>query len=646
VTLDDDERGGSFDDRFADAFDPTGDRLLFGFASRSDDEWGDPEGDDFWVSHPLGAGATADYRFSSGDTLTLTFPDGRSLSVTELRVVPRSQDVHRIMGSLWIEPETGALVRAVYRLSDVFDAFRDLPDFEEEAEDGLKWVPGLLKPFTFELGIISVDYALWDFEIWLPRAMRMEGTATAGILKFPTTFDMSYRIESVVTENDLAAEEAGRNPVGVTEERHFETRAEAMAYLAQLASEGGTRYAASGASSGRRSRYIGPEDPSVLLDSPDLPPPVWEDAPGFTSEAELRTMFEGLADLDLPGPTRTAWAANWGLQRPDLIRYNRVEGPALGARLQARFGSPVGPLSGTLEPFLGIADLEPKARASLTRESLRHRLELGAYRTLATVERDGGHLEIGNSAMALLFGRDDGEYFMATGADFTWSPPSASMESFRVRLYGERHEAVRKETDFTLAHAFDGAWVFRDNVAALEQDEVGLEVLFRPWRGTDPLAPQVGMELYGQVADGSETGDFSRASLMLAGVIPFQVRGGHYRIALEGEGGRSWGSVPIQREWYLGSTGTLRGYPASIRHGRAFTRARAEVARGLPAASVALFSDAGWVGERPSGFHFDDVLYSVGVGASVLDGLIRLDVSRGLRAPRGTRVDFYLDAAF
>jgi hypothetical protein len=36
---------------------------------------------------------------------------------------------------------------------------------------------------------------------------------------------------------------------------------------------------------------------------------------------------------------------------------------------------------------------------------------------------------------------------------------------------------------------------------------------------------------------------------------------------------------------------------------------------------------------------------SAGVGASFLDGLFRLDLARALRAPRGWRVDFYMDGA-
>ena len=175
---------------------------------------------------------------------------------------------------------------------------------------------------------------------------------------------------------------------------------------------------------------------------------------------------------------------------------------------------------------------------------------------------------------------------------------------------------------------------------------MGGEFVLSPWWGTDPLAPQAGLELYGQVASGDEQGIYSRASVLLRGSVPFRLSGHSFRAGLEVEGGRGWGEIPIQREWYLGNVSTLRGYEPSTLHGASFARTRAELAWGLPAAALAVFSDAGWAGTRPREFHFDDSLFSVGIGMSVLDGLIRFDLSRGLRSPRDTRFDFYLDAPF
>ena len=110
-------------------FEPGGE-VLFGFPDQ-DDPAAEP-GDDYWLAHPLAEGADSLYRFRSGDTLTLSFPDGRRLRAIQLDVLAREADSHRISGSLWIDHESGALVRAVYRLSREFDAMRDIGELREE----------------------------------------------------------------------------------------------------------------------------------------------------------------------------------------------------------------------------------------------------------------------------------------------------------------------------------------------------------------------------------------------------------------------------------------------------------------------------------------------------------------------------------
>jgi hypothetical protein len=634
-------------------FDPAGDRLLFGMTRNEDLDEAEQDGD-FWFEHPLAPDATENYRFATGDTLVLSLPDGREVRAVELQALPRAADVHRISGSLWVEPETGALVRAVYRLADRFDAFRDIPDLQEEEEEDLKHVPGLFKPWTFDLSMVVVDYGLWDFRVWLPRSMRMEGVATAGILKAPMTMDVSYRVESVFTEDDLAKEEAGEDPLGLVAERRFKTRSEAMRYMASLLEEEeGVAFEPEGGwttRNGRRVQYLVPTDRSWLHESPHLPPPVWEDAPGFPTEEEIEGVQELLQDLPQASPARSFWAANWGLERPGLVRYNRVEGPAVGARLQLRTGSPFGPVSLELVPFLGLADLEPKATATAAWESLDRRTALSVYRRMASAPRRGDHLGLGNSLGALLFGRDDGEYFLATGAGLTLSPPSAERESWSVRLYAERHDPLSGKTDFNVVNAFDDGWRYRQNLAATPLDEAGVELTLSPWWGTDPLAPQYGAELYlqGAAARPSDGDDrtYGRASALLRAGIPFMAFGDRWRLSAGAEAGESWGNPPPQRHWFLGSASTLRGYGASTLRGEAFARGRVELARVFPVASVAVFSDAGWTGEGLDAFDSSEGLVSVGLGASVLDGLVRLDVARGLREPRQTRWDFYLDAAF
>ncbi|MDA0312692.1 MAG: hypothetical protein O2992_11320, partial [Gemmatimonadetes bacterium] len=436
---------------FDEPFDPTDDRLLFGLAN-NDDAAGDPEHDDFWFEHPLYLEFRGGYHFTSGDTLTLSLPDGRTVRAIELQVVPTVADVHRMSGSLWIEPETGALVRAVYRLSETFDAFRDIPDLKEEEDEDLKFIPGLLKPWTAEISLIAVNYGLWNFDVWLPRSMRAEGVISAGILSAPASIDVSYEMESVVTQSDL--EEPAGLDEGV-EEVHFETRREAMAYLAELAGGEAVSFEMEpgwSSNEGRRVRYLVPKDEGYLLKSPDLPPPVWEDAPGFASHAELEQLFDGLADLPQAPVAGMPHTFRWGLQRPDLMRYNRVEALSVGARGQIRPQTFLGPLSVTATARIGVADRVPNVRLDMTRETLRRKVTLSGFHELAALEEEARHLGLGNSMLAATIGRDDGDYYRRSGAWLEWTPPTAARRTFRARAFAEYHQPVQSKTDFALFH--------------------------------------------------------------------------------------------------------------------------------------------------------------------------------------------------
>jgi hypothetical protein len=62
-------------------------------------------------------------------------------------------------------------------------------------------------------------------------------------------------------------------------------------------------------------------------------------------------------------------------------------------------------------------------------------------------------------------------------------------------------------------------------------------------------------------------------------------------------------------------------------------------------AGIAVFGDAAWAGDR-SDFAVDDALVAAGIGASLMEGLLRVDLARALRQPVGWRLEIYLDAPF
>lgn len=332
-----------------------------------------------------------------------------------------------------------------------------------------------------------------------------------------------------------------------------------------------------------RAEIVLPENTAALLESPHTPPSFFEPGELLISEAELRDL--GRAVGLLPGALWQPGAGiRWALTDPRLVRYNRVEGLSMGVRLEA----PVGRVALDAAARLGWADLVPNADFALVRATTGSRQRLAGYYRLATVDDATRAFGIGNSLNALLLGRDDGDYFPGT--------PAASA------------------------------------------DQLGAALTLRGRRGLDPARPMLGADL---MLEGS-VGDYRFAKGALTGRALVPLPHG-LAVALEAAGGSALGDVPPQSLWYLGGPATLRGYGGGAATGEAFWRARGELAAHFAVGRLAVFGDAGWAGPRAD-FGAGAALRSLGLGASMLDGLVRLDVARALRAPRGWRADLYWDA--
>jgi hypothetical protein len=80
--------------------------------------------------------------------------------------------------------------------------------------------------------------------------------------------------------------------------------------------------------------------------------------------------------------------------------------------------------------------------------------------------------------------------------------------------------------------------------------------------------------------------------------------------------------------------------------GDAYWMGRAEVATNRTAFRPIVFFDAGWAGDRDDWAHPGQPMLGAGIGWSVLDGLVRMDLAKGIRPNRGIRASLYLDANF
>lgn len=605
-------------------FDPADDRLLVGLDTAS------------YIRHPLAPGSEADYRFASGDTTRLTLADGREITLYELRLLPRRAEPRLVGGSLWIEGDGHAVVQAAFRLARSYDLERDALD-EEDAGD----VPAFLKPIQLDIRYVTIEYGLWEMRWWLPRLIAFEGNASVGrFLHTPVRVEVAYSDYEI--EGDVVPLPAVRfdlaDGVGTASVRCQMGLCRDFGVVAPGPGQanrckGRDCWCEQGKC--RRVRVALPDDTASLLASEFLPHSVYADGPVFVDKGRVAEIVSLLDDVPLPRAPLERPRLYWGLAREDLVRYNRVQGLALGARAELEYGN----LFGDLTVRFGTADRALDGELGLAHERAGWQHRVAVYHALASIDRNARPFGFGNSIDALVFGRDEGDYQRASGIAITGAPLAPGATWIAWRVYAERQRAVEKNTEFSVRRLLDGDARFRPVLQTQSAEQLGAVLEARHARGLDPLGFRwhVGLSVRG------ETGTYRFLAPEVNAGASFPFVGGLLG-AIHAAGGTTFGTAPVQSQWFLGGAPTLRGYDPLILSGAAFWRARAELSTALPAARLAVFSDAGWAGPREQ-FRNGEPLLGVGVGASLLDGLLRIDVARGLRAPTGTRLHSTVNAA-
>src|SRR5690606_14575296 len=141
---------------------------------------------------------------------------------------------------------------------------------------------------------------------------------------------------------------------------------------------------------------------------------------------------------------------------------------------------------------------------------------------------------------------------------------------------------------------------------------------------SDPARAQAGLSWTGTAAAGS----LGHLRTTLAGRLLLPVGTG-FQLGVSAWGGAASADVPAQRAIAVGGPATLRGYAPRTRVGSCGGGGTIEVQRVRGAAALALFTDGAWAGACDA-LASDAFLGSVGVGFSLLDGLLRADLARGL----------------
>jgi hypothetical protein len=378
-----------------------------------------------------------------------------------------------------------------------------------------------------------------------------------------------------------------------------------------------------------------PCDSVKLANSADLPPSIYDKGEEVVPSAEIDALVNQALAMGsqagyAPTPPALAYAP---------LRYNRIEGLSLGGMLDQQLGAGY-----SLHSIarIGVADREPNIEVTGARSDLRHTLAVTAYNRLVSAGDWGNPLGLGASISACLFGRDEGFYYRASGLELSRAPDQRGPINLTWSLFAEQQRSATQRTTFSLARAMRGSQ-FEPNIDATRSLYAGGRARVTQSIGEDPQGFRLFNDLRLEAAHG-DTGTYGRAALDVTAS-----RGiGNGAVSLTVAGGSSVGVLPIQRNWFLGGIQTVRGLRPGTGVGNAFWMSRAEAGYGFDVVRPVIFADIGWAGDRTEWRDIGIPMSGVGAGFSIMDGLVRFDVARGLQpeGQRGWRVDAYLEGRF
>ncbi len=606
--------------------------------------------------HPIAEGAEAYYTYQTGDSVTFRLPDGRTIELRELDVRPRRATWNVAVGSLWFDASTGQLVRAAYRLAVPMDVWSIVAEEESTAQDDIPfWVKPLISPMHAQISAIAVEYGLYQGRFWLPRLRSAEGGAQVSFMRVPFKFEQSFKYASVNAIDSLPPIKVTIRPqppdsLSESDQEKWRDSARAERRKLRLAIADSVKQGlkievprcdstnARTLMEHRRESNMAVAvhiscDVDMLANSPDLPKSIYDEGEEIFGSTERDALIKEALAMGAQPPFASGVirpTIRWGLE---YTRFNRIEGLSSAVRVEQNIGAGY---TASLEGRIGHADLEPNVELMLARSNLAKTIRGRAYNRLVSVGDWGNPLSFGSSLSAVLFGRDEGFYYRASGLELEYARDVGAPLTWR--FFAERQRTAAPDNEFTLGTRFI------PNVVARTGQYAGVATRFIHTRGLDPNGFRLFTDLRVESAiSDSAHAVFGRGALDLT----FAQGLGPLATALTLSGGASTGAVPAQRRWYLGGTHSVRGQRADTsRSGNAYWLSRLEIGRSTQGIRPVVFGDAGWVGDRSSWKAVGRPMSGVGVGASVFDGLVRLDLSRGLHPVKRFRLDMYVEARF
>lgn len=541
------------------------------------------------VPHPFSPSGLHDYDFAIGDSLQIRLGD-RTLDVIQLRFRPKDQDADRAIGSVYVDRESGSVVRMAIGFTRAALKDKDLEDLSVVLESGL--IEG---------------------RFWLPRRQEIEIRRTGTWLDYPARGIIRGRWD------------ISNYTVNVPVDAVFDAGPE-------IEAAPGATITRSGLISTKGFKFSG-----AVLDS--LPP----DVQAFASNdvAKLHEEVNGLVRA------RTVERANSialaGTSVSQFVHTNRVEGIAVGAALTVH---PAARFSINAGAGYGFSDRVWKPHVILTSgSSSGAALSLSGYQTLRDVSLVPERSGLVNSFAAQEYGSDYTDLYNARGGSLSFSAPvgMACRPTLDVVMEDQRMADVHAEPASGHFGSAQPAVPLREARATLHLDAPRFNLF-----GMDANAALSLSAMHDEErALAHFTSDRGKGVATLAATR--SAGAGQLAMSFLGAGLTDARRLPPQLLMELGGPVTAPGYDFHSLVGTRVATAHVEWRVKVPfipvplgswgrapaTATLAPFVHTAWVDGK--GWY-----PSAGVGALAVFDLIRFDIARGTRDGRWS---FYFDVS-
>jgi len=579
--------------------------------------------------HPLASDGPEWYRYALTDSIRLFLPSGRELRMLKVEVVPKGEGLALIVGNMWLDAETAQVVRLTFRFvgTGLWEIKNEDDDEGWDADKTNKLINRILSVDA------DIEYSLQDEEYWMPYRQVLSGR-----VQIPIITDIVVPFEASAVFSDYEINTGKRIAFTVPDVDSATARDERKQRQEDVRTarrDGRKFYDDStrvtdytGYWMGGRFQVHRPPTDSLTAyaawtDSLQLDPDPESDERLLEAEAEVARLAEGL-------PSNMTGIRQRGLayeRLADIVRFNRVQGFSVGLGYQIKMpGVSFTDLLGTVR--YGFADGRVNGRLALIRDAPGGKVTLSGYRDVGEVDRFFRIGTLGNSVNAMFTSHDYADYYLATGGSLQYETSLSRVLQLTVFGRLEDQQSVAR----SVGSGLNGLW---SDAAFQENPPVtGGTFGVLGWRfdGATGLASwRVATDAYvgTAAAVGRVYGSWQQP-------LPDATR-----LTFGLAGGVSTAESVAQALFRLGGQQTVRGFPYGFTRGQAFWAVRTDWAPFDGAVRPVVFVDAGQAGPVAD-FGASTLLVGGGAGLSILNGLVRFEVSGPFSGGAGEGVRFDL----